>query len=57
MAWSVRLILSVIVGLALSLSPAAFAMKQLELKSHAHIAAIDIPLNDKERHGWPRSQR
>ena len=40
----IRLILSLIVGLALSLSPSAFAMKQLELKSHAHIAAIDIPL-------------
>lgn len=24
-------------------------MKQLELKSHAHIAAIDIPLNDTEK--------
>ncbi|HBR1694040.1 TPA: transporter substrate-binding domain-containing protein [Klebsiella quasipneumoniae subsp. quasipneumoniae] len=45
----VRLILSLIVGLALSHSPAAFAMKQLELKSHAHIAAIDIPLNDTEK--------
>ncbi|WP_228742394.1 hypothetical protein, partial [Klebsiella quasipneumoniae] len=31
----VRLILSLIVGLALSHSPAAFAMKQLELKSHS----------------------
>ncbi|PKT06260.1 hypothetical protein, partial [Klebsiella pneumoniae] len=39
---AVRLILSVVVGLALSLSPAAYAMKQLELKSHSHIAAIDI---------------
>ncbi|MCV5768335.1 hypothetical protein OFN22_33120, partial [Escherichia coli] len=42
---AVRLILSVVVGLALSLSPAAYAMKQLELKSHSHIAAIDIPLS------------
>ncbi len=31
----VRLILSVVVGLTLSLSPAVFAMKQLELKSHS----------------------
>ena len=44
---AVRLILSVVVGLALSLSPAAYAMKQLELKSHSHIAAIDIPLSGK----------
>jgi two-component system sensor histidine kinase EvgS len=28
-------------------------MKQLELKSHAHIAAIDIPLNDKAK-AWLR---
>ena len=46
---AVRLILSVVVGLALSLSPAAYAMKQLELKSHSHIAAIDIPLSGKEK--------
>lgn len=51
----VRLILSLIVGLALSLSPSAFAMKQLELKSHAHIAAIDIPLNDKAK-AWLAAQ-
>lgn len=38
----VRLILSLIVGLALSLAPSAFAMKQLELKSHAHIAAMAL---------------
>ena len=51
----IRLILSLIVGLALSLSPSAFAMKQLELKSHAHIAAIDIPLNDKAK-AWLAAQ-
>ncbi|MDE4645922.1 ATP-binding protein [Klebsiella quasipneumoniae] len=51
----VRLILSLIVGLALSLAPTAFAMKQLELKSHAHIAAIDIPLNDKAK-AWLAAQ-
>ncbi len=51
----VRLILSMVFGLALSLSPAAYAMKQLELKSHAHIATIDMPLSGKEKPGWPRS--
>lgn len=56
---AVRLILSVVVGLALSLSPAAYAMKQLELKSHSHIAAIDIPLSlaVRRKHGWRRSLR
>lgn len=52
---AVRLILSVVVGLALSLSPAAYAMKQLELKSHSHIAAIDIPLSGKEK-AWLAAQ-
>lgn len=52
---AVRLILSVVVGLALSLSPAAYAMKQLELKSHSHIAAIDIPLTGKEK-AWLAAQ-
>lgn len=52
---AVRLILSVVVGLALSLSPAAYAMKQLELKSHSHIAAIDIPLSSKEK-AWLAAQ-
>ena len=51
----VRLILSVVVGLTLSLSPAVFAMKQLELKSHSHIAAIDIPLSGKEK-AWLAAQ-
>ncbi len=51
----VRLILSVVVGLTLSLSPAVFAMKQLELKSHSHIAAIDIPLSVKEK-AWLAGQ-
>ena len=54
---AVRLILSVVVGLALSLSPAAYAMKQLELKSHSHIAAIDIPLSGKEKAWLGRSRR
>lgn len=52
---AVRLILSVVVGLALSLSPATYAMKQLELKSHSHIAAIDIPLSGKEK-AWLAAQ-
>ena len=52
---AVRLILSVVVGLALSLSPAAYAMKQLELKSDSHIAAIDIPLSGKEK-AWLAAQ-
>ncbi|EPG2870976.1 ATP-binding protein [Klebsiella variicola] len=51
----VRLILSVVVGLTLSLSPATYAMKQLELKSHSHIAAIDIPLSVKEK-AWLAGQ-
>ncbi len=52
---AVRLFLSVVVGLAPSLSPAAYAMKQLELKSHSHIAANAVPLTGKAK-AWLGAQ-
>lgn len=54
---AVRLILSVVVGLALSLSPAAYAMKQLELKSILISRRSISRLAVRRKHGWRRSLR